>query len=330
MVRPESLNDFLPTADLERLQHRAQLYQSVRDFFDSRDFFEVETPLLSHDIGVDRHLHPVSIPKSQVTGRSDDDDLMYLQTSPEFAMKRLLVGGAERIYQICKVFRQGESGQQHNPEFTMLEWYRPGFDDKALMTEIGELVQLLIGGEAPEQVSYRDLFERELGIDPHTASPMVLETLARERIDIQMSDASRDDWLNLLIAEVIEPTLGFERPVFICDYPASQAALAQVREDARGQAVARRFELYIKGVELANGYLELTDAAEQRRRMLADGQQRNAMGRPAMAADPYLLAALENGLPDCAGVALGFDRLVMIALGCQRIEQVISFEAGRA
>jgi len=314
-----------PSASIETLKQRALIAAKVRAFFAERDVLEVETPLLAQFGVTDPHMDLLSADNPLGGGQR-----YFLQTSHEYAMKRLLAAGSGPIFQLAKAFRAGERGSRHNPEFTMLEWYRPGFDDKALMTEIGELVQLLIGGEAPEQVSYRDLFERELGIDPHTASPMVLETLARERIDIQMSDASRDDWLNLLIAEVIEPTLGFERPVFICDYPASQAALAQVREDARGQAVARRFELYIKGVELANGYLELTDAAEQRRRMLADGQQRNAMGRPAMAADPYLLAALENGLPDCAGVALGFDRLVMIALGCQRIEQVISFEAGRA
>ncbi len=326
MVPSEHPNNFLPTADIERLRHRAQLYQRVRDFFDSRDFFEVETPLLSHDIVVDRHLHPVSIPKSQVTGRTDDNELMYLQTSPEFAMKRLLAGGAARIYQICKAFRQGESGRQHNPEFTMLEWYRVGDDLQAGMDLLAEFVCQLLNQPGVDRITYRDAFQQHAGFDPFEIGDQQLIELAfPEPLE---TEVDRDECLNLILARDVEPLLGVERPVLIYDYPASQAALAQIRDT--DPPVAERFEIYVNGVELANGYHELLDVEELRRRTATQNSLRLADGQPPLPESSRLDLAMAVGLPRCAGVALGMDRLAMLALEANSIDQVIAFPFSRA
>jgi lysyl-tRNA synthetase class 2 len=246
-------------------------------------------------------------------------------------MKRLLAAGSGPIYQVCKVFRDGESGRLHNPEFTMLEWYRTGYDDQRLMDEVDELVRLLLGEHvalAPsERLTYRDAFVRYTGLDPHQATSTEFANAAHAN-DIHASTALYEQhdaslWRDLLLTHLVEPHLGRNRPTFIYDYPASQAALARVR--AGDPPLASRFELYINGMEIANGFHELGDAGEQRTRFERQQHARHATGLPAVPLDERLLSALAAGLPDCAGVALGFDRLVMLCAGLDRIEQVLSF-----
>lgn len=318
--------DWRPTASLETLRQRAALLAGVRQFFAGRGVLEVETPLLCQSTGTDIHLDSLQVALGA-------DDTRYLQTSPEFAMKRLLAAGSGPIYQICKAFRHDECGSRHNPEFTMLEWYRPGFDEPELMMEVEALLRACLPaaclpGQEFRRVSYRRLFEQHLDLDPFKASDTELTALAKLRTASPDLDLSRDDALNLLMSAVIEPQL--QEPVFVTGFPASQAALAQVSSDADGALLARRFELFIDGMEIANGYLELTDANEQARRFAADNDERRQRGLPVYPSDRRLLAALNSGLPDCAGVALGFDRLVMLALGVSQIDQVISFTAGNA
>ncbi|MBC52203.1 MAG: elongation factor P lysine(34) lysyltransferase [Gammaproteobacteria bacterium] len=312
-----------PDAALDTLRLRAQVLARVRGFFADRGVLEVDTPLMCQATGTDPHLEALALELAP-------GDWRFLQTSPEFAMKRLLAAGSGPIYQLCKAFRRDESGQRHNPEFTMLEWYRPGFDDHQLMDEVAALIAVCLpAGDADiPRVCYRDLFRQSLGLDPFAASDDQLLTCARSHTDVAGMVLSRDDMLNLLMALVIEPQL--QAPVFVVDFPASQAALAQIGRDAQGSPVARRFELFVAGMELANGYLELTDSAEQARRFTADNSLREAAGLPVRAADARLLAALEHGLPACAGVALGFDRLVMLAAGATHIREVLSFVADNA
>jgi len=252
----------------------------------------------------------------------------HLQSSPEYAMKRLLAAGCGAIYSLGKVFRGGERGRKHNPEFTLLEWYRPGWDERQLMDEVAALVRGLLPDIPVQWLSYRDWFETHLGIDPHIASADTLARLARERIDISAGDEDRGFWLDLLVTHELEAALPGGL-TFVYDYPASQAALARLDEDAQGQPVARRFEAFIDGMELANGYWELTDAAEQRARFEADQDQRRARGLPVNPLDEKLLDALSAGLPDCAGVALGVDRLLMCLSGAKHISEVIAFDVDR-
>lgn len=307
-----------PSASLEALRQRARLLDRVRGFFREREVLEIETPLLAHATVTDPHLHSIRVDPGPET--------LFLQTSPEFAMKRLLAAGSGPVFQLGKAFRSDESGARHNPEFTLLEWYRPGFDDRRLMDEVEELVGQCLGGRWPgraERLSYRELFRRYLDLDPHAASDEELAATARRYLEVGDFDGSRDDWLNLLLSHCVEPQLA--GAVFISDYPAGQAALARVEADEEGTPVARRFELLVGGMELANGYHELGDPREQRRRFEADNARRRETGLPEVPIDERLLAALEHGLPDCAGVALGFDRLVMLAIGATRIDQVIPF-----
>lgn len=315
-----------PDAALDTLRLRAHLLARVRGFFADRGVLEVDTPLMCQATGTDPHLDALALELAP-------GDWRYLQTSPEFAMKRLLAAGSGPIYQLCKAFRRDESGQRHNPEFTMLEWYRPGFDDNQLMAEVAALMAACLPATVPDaagiaRLSYRDLFRQHLTLDPFAATDDDLRACARRHTDTHALVLSRDDLLNLLMALVIEPQL--QDPVFVVDFPASQAALAQINRDQHGNDVARRFELFVAGMELANGYLELTDSAEQARRFAADNRQREAAGRPVRAVDDRLLAALEHGLPACAGVALGFDRLVMLAAGAGHIREVLSFVADNA
>ncbi|MFO1433577.1 MAG: EF-P lysine aminoacylase EpmA [Candidatus Competibacteraceae bacterium] len=321
--------DWRPTAGLEVLRLRAQLLAQVRGFFAERGVMEVDTPALSGAAVTDPHLH------SFVTTVSATGPVLYLQTSPEFPMKRLLAAGCGCIYQIAKVFRNGESGRLHNSEFSLLEWYRLGFDVARLMAEVAELVTALLPDrlslQTPEHLSYGAAFERYLGLDPHTASVAELAACAATQALQAPPGMPPDDpnpWLDLLLSHCIEPRLGQGRLSFIYDYPAAQAALARVRP---GQPpVAERFELYLNGIELANGFHELSDPVEQRRRFERDNRQRVACGLPPLPLDERLLAALESGLPDCAGVALGFDRLVMIAAGKTCLQEVSSFPFERA
>lgn len=263
-------NDFLPTASIEVLRKRAEILQRLRKFFDDLNFFEVETPLLSHDIVVDRYIHPVGISKQCVTNRDvDAERRLWLQTSPEFGMKRIMAAGAPAIYQICKAFRQGEAGNRHNPEFTMLEWYRAGDDLQTGMELLAELVEAILEKPKTELVTYQDAFKEHAGIDPFEASiDQMQESLTDNDVQWAESDSgnnNRDDWLNMLLSEVVEPRLGTGCPTIIYDWPASQSALSVVRPGEPD--VAERFEIYVDGCELANGYHELLDPDELSKRI---------------------------------------------------------------
>lgn len=310
--------EFRPTATLETLRRRSFLIQKVRDFFEERGFLEVETPILSADTVVDRNLDPMSLTEA---GRR-----YFLQTSPEFAMKRLVASWSVPIFQICKVFRRDECGQIHNPEFTMLEFYRPGDDLERGMRLLDDLQAEILGRGPASRMTYCEAFQRLLGLDPLTASISEMAEIARrekmvipEGFDFSAS-ANRDDWLDFLLGERIQPELGVESPLILYDYPASQAALAVARGD-----VAERFELYVDGVELANGYHELCDPAELRRRNAETNALRAADGKETLPEESRLLAAMDHGLPNCAGTAVGLDRLVMLALGASSLEEILAF-----
>jgi len=317
MLPPKS--SWSPSATVEILQTRAKLMAGIRDFFSKRQVLEVETPLLSHGTITDPHIQ--AIPALFIGA---EKKTVFLQTSPEYAMKRLLAADVGAIYQICKAFRQGEIGKLHNPEFTLLEWYRPGFDHHDLMDEMSDLLQCILQTKPIVRLSYHEIFETYLKINPHTASFVELAICAeKNQVDMVSDLSDRNAWLNLLLSHCIEPHLGQENPVFVYDFPASQAALAKIRPE--NPPVASRFELYFKGVELANGFHELLDAKEQRKRFEADLLFRKQQGLGASSIDERFLAALEKGLPDCAGVALGIDRLMMLALGCPSIKEAMSF-----
>ncbi|WP_336605368.1 EF-P lysine aminoacylase EpmA [Aliamphritea ceti] len=316
------------TASMANLRRRAEIIASIRAFFASRNILEVDTPVMSNAAVSDPYIDTIECRYQPLVG--GEVETKYLQSSPEYAMKRLLASGSGAIYQISKAFRNGEVGRRHNPEFSMLEWYRPGFDHRQLMNEVAELLLPLLGIAESNQYSYAQVFDTYLGIDPHTASIAELQAIAAEHIDSDFQDNNRDNWLNLLMSHVIEPQLADEGAVFVYDYPASQAALAKVSQDVQGRAVAERFELFVQGVELANGYHELTDAAEQARRFSEDNRQRGAENLPQRPTDDLLVAALEQGMPSCAGVAVGIDRLIMQAIGANDIADVIAFPFPRA
>ena len=305
----------------------------IRTFFAARGVLEVETPALSVAAIGDPHLASFVTVYSGPGPRHGRT--LYLHTSPEFPMKRLLAAGSGCIYQIARVFRDGEAGRLHNPEFTLLEWYRIGFDHHRLMDEVAELATELLGGRVPlaepERLSYRAAFQSYLGLDPHRAIVAELAVCA-ERFGVSippgMPTDETDPWLDLLLTHCIEPRLGAGRLTFLHDYPASQAALARLQPG--DPPVGERFELYLDGIELANGFHELGDAGEQRRRFEAENAARRVQGLPEMPLDEHLLAALAAGLPDCAGVALGFDRLAMLAAGKQSLAEVLTFPFERA
>ncbi|MES2218910.1 MAG: elongation factor P--(R)-beta-lysine ligase [Pseudomonadota bacterium] len=326
MISAETI-EWQPTAALAKLRERAAIIADIRAFFAERGVLEVDTPLMSHATVTDPHV--VGIPAIFKTYASNQEKICYLQTSPEYAMKRLLAVGSGSIYQICKAFRQGEVGKLHNPEFTMLEWYRVGFDHHALMDEMDQLLQRVLTVAPAERVSYGELFQMHLGFDPHAATVASLAAYAKENnVPFESELTVRDAWLDLLWTHCIEPKVGLERPLFLFDYPVSQAALAKIRDGE--PPLASRFEVYFKGIELANGFHELQDAAEQQRRFENDLAFRKLHGLPALPIDERFLAALTHGLPDCAGVALGLDRLIMLALGSQKLSEVLSFEFSQA
>ncbi len=321
-------NNWRPSASIEALRQRALVLQKIRQFFAVRDVLEVDTPALSHATVTDEHLHSFStkfthpfLPQA-IT--------LYLQTSPELAMKRLLCAGSGAIYQICKSFRNEEAGRFHNPEFTMLEWYRPGFDHLQLMTEIDELIQMVVGCDSAERVTYQDVFKQYLGYCPLTATLADIKSLASQYgyAELAANENDKDTLLMLLFSQHVEPNIGQDRPCFVINFPASQAALARV--SPTNPLVAERFELYFQGIELANGFHELTDGPEQLRRFEQDNVKRQLMGLEIMPIDHNFIAALDYGLPTCAGVALGIDRLLMLALKASGIDQVIAFENSRA
>ena len=300
----------------------------VRRYFVRVGVLEVETPLACSSAGTDPALQPL-LARYRGPIFPDGTDL-YLQTSPEFAMKRLLAAGSGPIYQICKAFRDGEAGRLHNPEFSILEWYRPGYDTARLIDEVTTLVRLALADSAipVEQHSYADLFRTRLGLDVFAATADDLRAVALQH-NILGADGmtlDRDGWLDLLLSYFIQPDLGRDGLCFLTDYPASQAALARLNPDGR---TAARFELFLHGIELANGFHELVDGEEQAARFEADNCRRRSLGRPGVRIDGRLLGAMQHGLPDCAGVAVGLDRLLMARLGADDIDGVLSFSLQR-
>ena len=313
-----SSSDWRPTCTPEILRRRADLLRRTRAFLDGRGLLEVETPLLSADVCVDAHLDPVTV---ACHGRR-----LFLQTSPEFAMKRLLAAGVGDCWQLCKAVRDGEAGRLHNPEFTMLEWYRVGgrYDD--LIAETAGLVSELTGLPEPVRLTYREAFLRFVGLDPLACDDAALLSAA-ERRGFRTGD--RDHALQFLASDAVEPGLAeLETPVVVTNFPASQGALARL--DPNDPRTARRFELYAGGLELANGYDELLDPDELRRRNDEQNRLRVAAGKPALPTGSRLLAAMEAGLPSCCGVAVGFDRLVMLATGATCLAEVVPFPFDRA
>lgn len=311
-----------PTGSLETLTARAQMFARIRAFFAARNVLEVDTPCLSLGSISDPHIEVLETQNR--FGRNATT--YYLQTSPEYAMKRLLAAGMPSIYQLGKVFRAEEIGRRHSVEFTMLEWYRIGFDHWQLMTEIDQLLSELSGEQIEcERLSYRDAFQRFLGCDPLTIGIHELQQLCHQHTEYGLQESDRDTLLELLFATVIEPNIGTEQPCFIHSYPASQAALARRQLEADGQETAARFELYWRGIELANGYYELTDADEQLTRMRSEMSEREQQAKSWRQADERLISALKHGFPDCAGVALGVDRLLMLLLNKQHIDEVLPF-----
>ena len=311
------------------MRERARMLARARAWFAAEQVLEVQTPLLSAAAVSEVQIESIAAQPLQ-------GPAMYLQTSPEYPMKRLLAAGIGDCYQICPVFRDGESGRQHNPEFTMIEWYRVGFGVSEMQNDVDRLLRAAIGDlkflPPARQVTYREAIQSACGVDCRTASPREIEAVLRERgiTPIALADAERDAWLDLLMATVVGPMLGRDAPVFVRDYPASQAALACLRDDGDGWPVAERFELYLEGLELANGFHELGDALEQRRRFEQDQAGRRQRGKRVAPLDERFLAALAAGLPDCAGVALGFDRLLMSALGLASIADAMAFPMDRA
>ncbi|KPZ51587.1 elongation factor P--(R)-beta-lysine ligase [Pseudoalteromonas sp. P1-25] len=317
-----------PSASIETLKKRAAILRTIREFFYTRNVMEVETPSLSSASVTDVHLASFN---TQFVGPGHAGGLpLYLQTSPEFAMKRLLAAGSGPIFQLCKAFRNEEAGRHHNPEFTMLEWYRPGFDEFALMDEMDELMQLILNVEPAERLTYQQAFEQVLSLDPLTATLTQLQALVCDHgfADIAKNETNKDTLLQLLFCMKVEPTIGQTKPCFVYHFPASQAALAQICE--HDNRVAGRFELYYKNMELANGFNELTNAKEQAKRFDEDNAYRAANGLKHVPMDTRLIAALEHGLPKCAGVAMGIDRLVMLATEKETIKEVIAFDVDRA
>lgn len=315
-----------PSANIENLLKRAKIIAEIRRFFTDRGLLEVETPVLSEFGVTDLHLSTFS---TEFIAPFDAlSKTLWLSTSPEYHMKRLLAAGSGPIFQISKVFRNEEAGNRHNPEFTMLEWYRPHFDMYRLINEVDDLLQQILDCLPAESMSYQFAFQEYVGLDPLSATRKELMEAARQQNFIAEEDEDRDTLLQFLFSEMVEPKIGLNAPVVIYHFPSSQAALAQLSPE--DQRVAERFEFYYKGVELANGFHELTDADEQRRRFEQDNRQRQKAGLPLRAIDERFLGALQAGMPNTAGVALGVDRLVMIALGVETIKEVISFSIENA
>ncbi|MGF1691419.1 elongation factor P--(R)-beta-lysine ligase [Photobacterium kagoshimensis] len=312
-----------PTASISKLKQRAALLKTIRDFFAGRDVLEVDTPAMSQATVTDVHLHTF---KTEFVGPGyAQGQMLYLMTSPEFHMKRLLAAGSGAIYQICKSFRNEESGRYHNPEFSMLEWYRPDFDHHQLMDEMDELLQLILQCSAATRMTYQAAFLSVLNVCPLEGSMAELKAAARELglADIADPEQDRDTLLQLLFSVGVEAKIGLNAPAFVYDFPASQAALAQINpNDVR---VAERFEVYFKGIELANGFHELSNGDEQLARFEEDNAKRVTMGLKPQPIDMHLVNALRAGFPDCAGVALGIDRLIMLAIGEDHIDQVTAF-----
>lgn len=325
------MNDWRPTAGPAALRLRAAFNRMAREFFHARDVLEVETPVLSLAGNTEPNIASFSL---EFSGRTDGAPrTRWLRTSPEHALKRLLAAGIGDCYELGRVFRDGEAGGRHNPEFTMLEWYRVGWDHHRLAAETVELVQAALALEGRsadvECTTFRALYRSRLGIDPFTADIAQLQEALGD-VAIDPAGLTRDDWLDLLMTHRIQPGFGADRIVVVDAWPATQCALAKIAPDADGVPVAERFELYLGPLELANGYHELQDATEQATRFASDARRRQARGDVAPPVDTHLLAALDHGLPACAGVALGVDRLLMALLQTPRIAEVLAFDFAHA
>lgn len=312
------MSDWRPTASQDALEARARLLAAIRAFFAARGVLELEVPLLGRAGVTDPHLDNLVVAGSPPR---------YLQTSPEYFLKRWLAAHPRAVYCLGKAFRAGEQGRLHHPEFTLLEWYRPGWDDDRLIGEVAELLAELGAGDAPRQLDHGACFAAVTGVDPHRAADAELRERAAAAAGQPASrwaDQPRSICLDLLFSLAVQPELP-AGVVFVTRYPACQAALARIADEPGRGAVARRFEVFLDRIELGNGYWELTDAEEQRRRFAGDLAQRRALGLPPREPDARLLAALHAGLPPCAGVALGVDRLLMVLLGAQHIREVLAF-----
>ncbi|CRK85478.1 Elongation factor P--(R)-beta-lysine ligase [Candidatus Providencia siddallii] len=318
------ISDWQPTSSIINLLQRAKIINEIRRFFSDRCILEVETPAISQFTVTDVHLSPFkTYLKKQ--GSKNENINMYLISSPEYHMKRLLAAGSGPIYQLCHSFRNKEIGRYHNPEFTILEWYRPHFDIYHLINEVDDFLQQILECSNTELLSYQQAFLRYLNIDPFSSEKNKLYEVAKS-LNLEnfiKQEEDKDVLLQLLFTVGIEPYIGKEKPTTIYHFPATQASLAKIsQEDHR---VSERFEVYYKGMELANGFHELTDVIEQRRRFELDNNKRSALGLQVRKIDEYFLSALASGLPDCSGVAIGIDRLIMIALKAEKITDVITF-----
>ncbi|HHE3463375.1 elongation factor P--(R)-beta-lysine ligase [Pasteurella multocida] len=310
-----------PSASIENLLARAKIIAEIRRFFTDRGLLEVETPVLSEFGVTDVHLSTFNT--TFISPTAEKSKALWLSTSPEYHMKRLLAAGSGPIFQLCHVFRNEEAGQRHNPEFTMLEWYRPHFDMYRLINEVDDLLQQILDCKPTESLSYQFVFQEYVGLDPLSAEKAELVAKAKQYHLQQAEQEDRDTLLQFLFSTVVEPNIGKENPIAVYHFPATQAALAQISsEDHR---VAERFEFYYKGLELANGFHELTDVNEQLHRFEQDNVQRQKMGLPQRQIDKRLLGALQAGVSNCSGIALGVDRLLMIALGANAIHEVMAF-----
>jgi elongation factor P--(R)-beta-lysine ligase len=311
------VTDWRPATAREALAARASLLAHVRAFFAERDVLEVETPCLARHGVTDLHIQCIAVP-----------GYGFLQSSPEYHMKRLLAAGSGAIYQISRVFRHGEAGRRHNPEFSLLEWYRPGFSLDQLIDECVALLSPQLKPVAVTRYHFRDVFRQHTGLDPLTASAAELAQCAQQNgAPSELDKPALVDWL---MATVVEPALAKDQLVIIDDFPGWAAALARKHRDHDGEWVAQRFEIYFAGYELANGYFELTDSTEQAARFQRDRELRQQHDLPDMTADPRLLAALQHGLPDCSGVAIGLDRVLMAQLGVGDIRELLAFPVDRA
>ncbi|KAB0285774.1 elongation factor P--(R)-beta-lysine ligase [Vibrio fortis] len=317
-----------PAAPIKQLKQRALLIRQIRDFFFERDVMEVDTPAMSHATVTDVHLHTF---QTEFVGPGyAGGQKLFFMTSPEFHMKRLLAAGSGCIYQIAKAFRNEENGRYHNPEFMMLEWYRVGFDHHKLMDEMDDLLQLVLKSDKAERMTYQNAFLNVLGVCPLEGSMEELKACAGTLglSDIADPEEDRDTLLQLLFSIGVEPKIGQTVPAFVYDFPASQAALAKI--NPQDNRVADRFEVYFKGIELANGFHELDNPQEQLQRFEEDNQKRIEMGLEPQPIDHHLIEALKAGLPSCAGVALGIDRLIMLAMGHDHIDEVTAFPFPRS
>lgn len=330
MVTDDPKNSWQTNASLDVLRLRASVFESIREFFKQREVLEVDTPVLSAATTPDPNIQSFETRYVSVAGESPLER-KYLSTSPEFHMKRMLASGSGSIYQLCHVFRQSEFGKQHNPEFTLLEWYRVGFEYQMLMQEVAELVEMFVQRSVDtETISYQAAFLRYLDIDPLSASLNELQRCATDfgLAGTEQNANDKDFYLDFLMSHQVQPQLEKNKFTFIIEYPASQCALARLSPD--NNKVAERFELYFQGVELANGYHELTDAKEQQKRFEQQNQKRLQDGIEPVQWDQLLVQALQAGMPACSGVALGVDRLIQLILEAKNLGDVLAFPFNHA